>query len=233
LEHDCILPSGESLCRQYLYGQRYFEKHFGQRCKEAWLPDTFGYASQLPQILRLAGIENFFTQKVSRPTMAVMLGLSHQLSWNNINVFPHSTFNWVGIDGSQVLSHMTPVDSYHSQVNFDEIVKGVQNSKTLEVTDQCLLLFGNGDGGGGPTPWMLEKVCRRLPDDTDVMQLERLESVTATNPELPSVKPAEVSAFWDSIRSTSENGRSLPTWRGELYFELHRGVSQDQSWCYR
>jgi predicted glycosyl hydrolase (DUF1957 family) len=64
LEHDCILPSGESLCRQYLYGQRYFEKHFGQRCKEAWLPDTFGYASQLPQILRLAGIENFFTQKV-------------------------------------------------------------------------------------------------------------------------------------------------------------------------
>jgi hypothetical protein len=64
LEHDCILPSGESLCRQYLYGQRYFEKNFGQRCKEAWLPDTFGYASQLPQILRLAGIENFFTQKV-------------------------------------------------------------------------------------------------------------------------------------------------------------------------
>lgn len=25
------------------------------------------------------------------------------------NVFPHSTFNWVGIDGTQVLSHMTPV----------------------------------------------------------------------------------------------------------------------------
>lgn len=35
------------------------------RCREAWLPDTFGYASQLPQILRLAGIEYFFTQKVS------------------------------------------------------------------------------------------------------------------------------------------------------------------------
>jgi alpha-mannosidase len=53
---------------------------------------------------------------------------------------------------------MTPVDSYNSQVNFPEIVKGVQNNKTLEVTDQCLLLFGNGDGGGGPTAWMLEKV---------------------------------------------------------------------------
>jgi len=64
IEHDCILPSGESLCRQYLYGQRYFEEKFGVKCKEAWLPDTFGYASQLPQILRLAGMEYFFTQKV-------------------------------------------------------------------------------------------------------------------------------------------------------------------------
>lgn len=28
------------------------------------------------------------------------------------NVFPHSTFNWVGIDGTQVLCHMTPVGMY-------------------------------------------------------------------------------------------------------------------------
>lgn len=67
LEHDCLIPSGESLCRQYLYGQRYFERQFGKRCREAWLPDTFGYASQLPQILRLAGIDFFFTQKVREP----------------------------------------------------------------------------------------------------------------------------------------------------------------------
>jgi alpha-mannosidase len=143
LEHDCLLPSGESLCRQYLYGQRYFQSKFGVRCREAWLPDTFGYASQLPQILRLAGIDYFFTQK---------------LSWNNINTFPHSTFRWIGLDGSQVLSHMTPVDSYNAQANFGEVVKGVENAKTLGSTDQCLLLYGNGDGGGGPTSGMLEKV---------------------------------------------------------------------------
>lgn len=81
-----------------------------------------------------------------------------KLSWNNINVFPHSTFNWVALDGTQVLTHMTPVDSYNSQVNFPELVKAVQNHKTLEATDQALLLFGNGDGGGGPTSYMLEKV---------------------------------------------------------------------------
>ena len=100
LEHDCMMPSGESLVMQYFYGQRYFKSRFGRYCSEAWLPDTFGYASNLPQILRQAGLKYFFTQKIS---------------WNNINVFPLTTFNWVGIDGSQVLAHMTPVDAYDAQ----------------------------------------------------------------------------------------------------------------------
>jgi len=62
-----MMPSGESFCRQYLYGQRYSQEKFRVRSKEAWLPDTFGYASQLPQILRLSGINYFFTQKVNSP----------------------------------------------------------------------------------------------------------------------------------------------------------------------
>jgi len=31
------------------------------------------------------------------------------------NTFPHSTFNWVGLDSSQILTHMTPVDTYGAQ----------------------------------------------------------------------------------------------------------------------
>jgi alpha-mannosidase len=38
-------------------------------------------------------------------------------------------------------------------------MRGARFNKNLEVTEDCLLLFGNGDGGGGPTPYMLEKVC--------------------------------------------------------------------------
>lgn len=78
LEHDCVLPSGESMCRQYLYGQRYFQEKFGVRCREAWLPDTFGYASQLPQILRLSGIDYFFTQKVSHGLDPLMQAILEQ-----------------------------------------------------------------------------------------------------------------------------------------------------------
>ena len=55
VEPDCNLPSGESLVRQFLHGQRWFEREFGRRHREFWSPDAFGYAGQLPQILRGAG----------------------------------------------------------------------------------------------------------------------------------------------------------------------------------
>lgn len=89
VENDTNLPSGESLCRQMIFGQRYFKSRFGSYCDVHWLPDTFGYSSQLPQICRLAGMPSFFTQK---------------LSWSQFNNFPHTTFNWVGLDGTQVLT---------------------------------------------------------------------------------------------------------------------------------
>jgi alpha-mannosidase len=53
---------------------------------------------------------------------------------------------------------MTPTDTYNAQCDYSEITKGVRNHKNLSVTDECLMLYGNGDGGGGPTPRMLEKV---------------------------------------------------------------------------
>lgn len=39
--------------RQYYYGQKFFEKEFGILCKEFWLPDTFGYSAQIPQMLKV------------------------------------------------------------------------------------------------------------------------------------------------------------------------------------
>lgn len=131
-------------------------------------------------------------------------------------MFPYSTFNWCGIDGSQVLAHMTPVDQYNGQCTFGEIVKGISNNKNLEVTDQCLFLFGNGDGGGGPTPLMLEK-------------LERLSSLSEKNPEVPSIKMGSPIDFFDDLCRQTDSGRRLPTWKGELYLELHRGTYTSQT----
>lgn len=59
------MPSGEALARQFIFGQRYFQSRFGIRCKTAWLPDSFGITGALPQLVRLAGMDYFFTQKLS------------------------------------------------------------------------------------------------------------------------------------------------------------------------
>ena len=130
------------LVRQFLYGQRFFESNFGERCQTFWLPDTFGYSSQLPQLCRLAGMARFFTQK---------------LSWNNINNFPHTTFNWVSLDGSQVICHMAPSETYTADANFGDVKRSVTQHKSLDQDNTSLLVFGKGDGGGGPTRDMLEK----------------------------------------------------------------------------
>ncbi|KAJ7020033.1 glycosyl hydrolases family 38 N-terminal domain-containing protein [Mycena alexandri] len=197
VEHDANMPSGEALVRQMLYGQRYFEKKFGVRCETGWLPDSFGLTGALPQLLRGAGMKYFFTQK---------------LSWNNINTFPHSTFNWVGIDGTQVLCHMTPVDTYTAQATVGDVNRAISNHKNLESSDTSLLVFGNGDGGGGPLPKMLEN-------------LRRIRAVTNTHRELPPVVMGRsVDEFFDHLSARSDAGKVLPNWRGELYLEFHRGT---------
>ncbi|KAI9294293.1 hypothetical protein K502DRAFT_317167 [Neoconidiobolus thromboides FSU 785] len=191
VEMDCNIPSGEGFCRQFLLGQRYFEKEFGKRCRIFWLPDTFGYSAQLPQIIKEAKMDYFFTQK---------------LSWNNINKFPHTTFFWKGIDGTRVLAHMAPGDTYNAQVNIEEILYSVSNNKDKAIANQGLYLFGNGDGGGGPLPSMIER-------------MNRLKDVEG----LPKVKMGNALEFYDEIANLDEVNE-LPEWDGELYLELHRGT---------
>jgi alpha-mannosidase len=135
VEFDCNLPSGESFCRQFLYGQRFFKREFGQVCKVFWLPDTFGYASQLPQLVRGAEMQYFLTQK---------------LSWNLINKFPYSTFYWEGLDGTHVLTHFPPASTYCAKVTVEEVVNTAEQYHERDRSNDALLVFGHGDGGGGP-----------------------------------------------------------------------------------
>ncbi|KAJ2848981.1 Glycoside hydrolase, 38 vacuolar alpha mannosidase [Coemansia brasiliensis] len=194
VEMDCNLPSGESLARQFLLGQRFFKQHFGHTCDVFWLPDTFGYSSQLPQIVRLAGAKYFFTQK---------------LSWNNINKFPNTTFRWIGLDGSSVLTHMAPAETYSAQCRPGELIDSIKKHKDIAYSNESLYLYGNGDGGGGPLRAMLERM-RRMADVDGI----------------PRVKQAHPQEFYEHVSKTA---RELVSWKGELYFELHRGTYTSQS----
>ena len=120
------------------------------------------------------------------------------------NSFPHSTFNWVGLDGSQILTHMTPVNEYNAQADVDEVRRGQTGNKNLEVTSQAVILFGNGDGGGGPTPPMLEKLRRTRA----VVQCGQ-----ATSTDLPLVKMGgSFDRFFESLKEETANGTKLPNW---------------------
>lgn len=199
VEHDTNMPSGESLVRQFLYGQRFYESNFGSRCQTFWLPDTFGYSSQLPQLCRLAGMNRFLTQK---------------LSWNNINKFPHTTFNWVALDGSQVICHMPPAETYTAEAHFGDVKRSMSQHKSLDQDATSLLVFGKGDGGGGPTWQHLEKLrrCRGISDTVGL---------------LPRVHQGNsVDDFFDRLELKAD---SFVTWYGELYFELHRGTYTTQA----
>jgi alpha-mannosidase len=194
IEPDCNLPSGESLARQFLHGQRFFERELGRRCTELWQPDVFGYTGQLPQLMREAGISRFLTQK---------------LSWNRFNPPEHHTFTWQGIDGSEVITHFPPADTYNAEATVAELCRDVRAYRDHDRSRDSLLVFGHGDGGGGPTRGMLERL-RRARD------LRGLPRTTLRTPE----------AFFDRLEA---GARELRTIVGELYFEYHRGTYTTQA----
>lgn len=199
VEHDTNMPSGESLVRQFLYGQRFFESNFGSRSTTCWLPDTFGQSPQIPQLCRQAGMDRFLTQKIC---------------FNSINEFPHTTFNWVSLDGSQVLCHMPPAKTYCANATLAEVKRSVAEHRTLDQDRTSLLVFGKGDGGGGPTWEQIER-------------LRRLRGLSDTTGMLPRVHLGQtVDQFFDKLMPKAQ---SLPTWHGDLYFELHRGVYTTQA----
>ena len=145
VESDTVMPTGESLVRQFSHGQRFFEREFGIRSKGVWLPDSFGYSPALPQLMRRAGFEWFFTQKIS---------------WNQQNKFPHHTFDWEGIDGSRMFSHFPSMDTYNSQLSGEEVAKAARQFREARVTNNSIAPVGWGDGGGGTTREMTGKAKR-------------------------------------------------------------------------
>ncbi|XP_069185625.1 alpha-mannosidase 2C1 isoform X1 [Procambarus clarkii] len=194
VEMDGLIPSGESFMRQFLYGQLFFQKEFGILCKEFWLPDTFGYSAQFPQICKQFSIDYFLTQK---------------LSWSLVNKFPHHNFLWEGLDGTTVLAHFPPGDSYEMNVKVGEAMRSVKNLQDKGRVSTSAFLYGYGDGGGGPTREMLERAHRLK----DVDGCPRMEHMSPTS-------------FFERLEAEKQN---LCCWVGELFLELHNGTYTSQA----
>jgi len=194
IEPDTNLPSGESLVRQAVVGRRFLQQEFDltdEQLRLCWLPDTFGYNGNLPQILRGAGMDWFQTIK---------------LAWNKVNDFPHRSFHWQGIDGSTVLVHMPPEGDYNSRGAADGLLTGLKQYPEKDL-GAALLVYGSGDGGGGPGEIHFELTSR----ETDLRGLPRVEHSTASD-------------FFRKLETLDV----AHTHSGELYLETHQGTYTTQ-----
>jgi alpha-mannosidase len=195
VEPDCNVPSGESLIRQIMHGVRFFQQEFGVTPRSCWLPDVFGYPASLPQILKGCGLDYFMTAK---------------LHWQARNPFPMHLFQWEGIDGTRVLTHIPRLKSYYNGWPRPfELAFAWENYLQKVAYSEVMLPFGYGDGGGGVTEEMLEYTGR-----------------AASYPGLPATRQGTEEAYFDDV---ARAGADLPVWSGELYLETHRGTYTTQA----
>lgn len=191
VEADTLLPCGEALLRGFQLGQADFARRNGRPSRVLWLPDAFGYAACLPQLLRMAGATGFFTNKIT---------------WSRIGGFPHSSFVWRAPDGSEVLAHVSHEarQFYNGQATVRELIDGAEAYRQADVHDAFLVPTGFGDGGGGPT----EEMCERV---------RRLANLAPA----PRASWGGVESYFASLEPVRAQ---LPVWDGEIYLEYHRGT---------
>ena len=194
VEADCNIISGESMVRQFLHGKNFFMEAFGIDVKNVWIPDVFGYSAAMPQIFRKAGAEVFLTQKIS---------------WNFTNEFPHNTFMWEGIDGSRILTHFPPENTYNSNLLPKPLNDAQKRFRENSYITEFMSLFGIGNGGGGPKEEHVERG-------------RRLKALNGA----PTVTFGTAQSFFEKLQP---HARQLPTWVGELYLELHRATLTTQA----
>ena len=230
VEPELNLINGESIVRQILYAQRYVWEKFGQLTTVAWVPDSFGFCWQLPQILKQGGIEYFVTQK---------------LHWNDTTKFPYGVFWWRSPDGSQIFSLMSPPNTAGvMDTNPVTMASYAIDWETQTHLKDAFWLPGVGDHGGGPTHDMLQVAKRSLASPffpcleftTAHAYLQQIRTQLETEQSSRTVgagfadKPVgepitspqnpHFSAVQESI---SPSPAPIPVWNDELYLEFHRG----------
>ncbi len=204
VEADCNLSSGESLVRQVLYGKNFFMDEFGVENRVLWLPDVFGYSAALPQILRKSGVDWFVTSKIS---------------WNDTNRMPYDTFRWRGIDGTEINTQfITAQDDKGENTKTgctyvcntgSKMVQGTyKRYGEKQLSNEAILTFGYGDGGGGPTAKHLELAKRGAKGI----------------PGGPNFKIDFAGDYLKRLEEKMKKRPDVPTWQGELYLEFHRGT---------
>jgi len=148
VQMDENVSDGESMVRQFLYGQKYSKEKFGHYIRFAWQPDVFGHPETVPQIASKAGIELYLFDRPHDPARPRIL-------W------------WQGLDGTRVLGYSTPSE-YAGTLNTERVTVPVMQSGQQSGVKNILVLYGAGDHGGGPNPDDVAAIAKMNASATDV-----------------------------------------------------------------
>jgi alpha-mannosidase len=167
---------GESLVRQFLYGQKYSREKFGHYIRMAWQPDVFGHPVTMPQIAHKAGIELYVFNRPHDRTRPPII-------W------------WQGLDGSRVLGYSTPGEYTQPMDHQHTTILGMRNADRAGVKN-ILVLYGEGDHGGGPNA-------------NDIAGIAKLNA----SPDDVRVKPTNVANYIDILLTEKKD---FPVYEKEL-----------------
>ena len=193
---DVNIPSPEALFRNILYGNSYFDKTFGKRSTDIFLPDCFGFGWALPSIARHANLSGFTTQK---------------LTWSSAFGIPFDLGRWYGVDGRWIYASL---DARSYVAELDKVRKNRAVSQKLKANLKkynlpfTYIFHGTGDCGGAPKEESVATVCQELSEN----KTEKSDVLSAPADQVFRDMEAEL---------TPEQKASLPFWNTELVSTDH------------
>ena len=188
---DVNIPSPEALIRNILYGNGFFEKEFGVKSNDIFLPDCFGFGKALPTVAAHSGLTGFSTGK---------------LFWGCSVDVPFDIGKWVGIDGNGVWAALMPFSYttvFRNMTKARRVLEKLDNNKKKGLPEVTFAYHGIGDRGGAPHKSSVKNVAdaQRNNGNSDV-----------------EVYSASTKEFFDML---SQKNYSLPAYDGEFLLTAH------------
>lgn len=135
VEPDCLLPSGESLIRHFLYSKRFLEENFHIDPIVGYNVDSFGHGSNLPSILSGSGMKYYIFNRPTKEKMQIP-----------------PVFSWKAADKSSIIAER--LGGEYLAWTKPGIEYNLQESKEMLQKydyDHMAVFYGVGNHGGGPT----------------------------------------------------------------------------------
>ena len=191
---DVNVPSPEALFRNILLGNSYFEKNFGVRSTDIFLPDCFGFGYALPSIMRHANLSGFTTQK---------------LTWGSAYGVPFDIGKWYGVDGNYVYGCTNPgaYDKTLSEIRKSDFIKNKLSENEKFGLDMTAVFHGTGDRGGAPKERSVKAVCGEIAENKE----NDIQIISAAADEI----------YRDIENLPEETKQKLPVWNNELVMQNH------------